>query len=400
MLRRLRKCIPPKMKTRLLKIYYWFLKLGEDLYTMAYGKVCRIQPGKVVFCNFFGRPYGDNPKYIADELLRRNLGWDLVWLVKDPSLPLPEGVRAVRYGTSKALREMATAKFVVDNVRSSIRPPKKRGQVYLQTWHGGLGFKAVEGAVPDLDHDYVKAAKRDGKNCDGIVSSCGLQTEEFQNYFWLNEKTEILEIGLPRNDKLFDPAAVSRMASEVRRALQISEKKKIVLYMPTFRDDRSVDGYRLDHQGVLNAFEKRFGEEFVMVIRLHPNVQDQDEILPCDERIINATRYPDAQELYMAADYLITDYSSSAFDFSLLGRPVILCALDYEKYRDERGLTDIFRQCPYPKAFTNGELTACIEAFSPADYQMRFDAFKRFWRPFDKGKASKQVVDWMIEKTK
>lgn len=397
------KRIPPGLKKKLLKIYYRLLDVGsffEKLYTGIYVRVCRVKPDKAVFSNFFGRPYGDNPKYIADELLSRNLGWDLVWLAKDPKLSMPEGVRAVRYGTQKALREMATAKFIVDNVRSSARPPKKRGQVYLQTWHGGLGFKAVEGAVPNLDRDYVKAAKLDGKNCDGIVSECGLQTEEFRSYFWLGEKTELLETGLPRNDKLFDPEAVSRTASDVRKALQVEAQKKIILYMPTFRDDRSVDGYRLEYQQVLDAFEKRFGGEFVMLVRLHPNVQDQDEFIPYSERIVSATGWPNAQELYMAADYLITDYSSSAFDFALLERPAFLCALDHEKYCMERGLTDIFKLCPFPKAYTNAELVRCIEDFSQAAYEARFADFLKVWQPFDRGDAAKRIADWMIEKTK
>ena len=370
------------------------------MYTRAYIRVCRVKPHKVVLDNFFGKNYGDNPKYIADELLARGLGWDIVWLAADEKMPLPSGVRAVRYGSEKAMREMASAKFVVVNTRNVKRPAKKKKQIYLQTWHGGLGFKAVEGAAPNLNPNYVKAAMLDGRDCDGIISSCGLQSEEFQTYFWLNKSTQILQTGLPRNDKLFDPEEVSRRAAAVRESLGIDGHKKIILYMPTFRDDHSTDGYKLDHQAVIAAFERRFGGKFVMLIRLHPNVQDQDSLIECSSNVINVTRYADAQELYMAADHLITDYSSSAFDFALLDRPVILYALDYTKYCKDRGLNEIFQRCPFPKALSNEELLRCIETFSEPEYRAGMEEFRKFWQPFDRGDAARRVVDWMMEKVK
>lgn len=397
------KKMPHGLKKWLLRVYNRVLNIPEFIekqYTKIYSKLCRVKPKKVVFSNFFGRPYGDNPKYITEELRARCPEWDMVWLLSNTALPLPEGVRAVQFGSWRAIREMASAKFLVFNIRNIYRPKKKNGQVYLQTWHGGLAFKACEGAVPNLNPVYVKAAKLDGENCDGIISSCGLRTEEYRKYFWLNQSTEILETGLPRNDKLFDSDTVRRAALEVRKTLRIAENKKIVLYMPTFRDDRSVDGYKLDHQGVLDAFEKRFGGEFVMAVRLHPNVQDQADLITYGDWIVNATQYPDAQELYMAADYLITDYSSAAFDFALLDRPVFLCALDHEKYSTDRGLTDIFQQCPFPRAYTNSEMVQCVEDFSQEEYEARFVDFGKKWRPFDRGDAAQRIVDWMISKNK
>lgn len=396
------KKLPPRLKRVLLRVYNSLLEfrvLIERKYTEVYVRTCPIKQNKVVFSRFSGLPYGDNPKYIAGEMISRNLGWDLVWLAKDPELPLPAGIRSVRIGTQKALREMASAKFIVDNIRNTKRPPKRK-QVYLQTWHGGLAFKAVEGDVPGLNPDYVAAAKQDGKNCDGIISSCGIQTEEFRRCFWLHEMTEILEFGLPRNDKLFNNQVIDEAAEAVRVALGIAPNKRMVLYMPTFRDDRSMDGYELDYQGVLAAFEERFGTEFVMVVRMHPNVQDHAGAIPYDERIINGTVYPDAQELYMAADFLITDYSSAAFDFALLKRPVFLCALDYDKFRKERGLVSVFEECPFPHAYTNHELKDCVAGFSQEAYDARCDAYMKVWRPFDRGDAARRIVDWMIAKNK
>lgn len=394
------------MKSSIFSIYSYFRRKFINFcaycniyYTNFYVKRCALRPNKVVFVSYHGGGYGDNPKYIAEELLRQDKKWDLVWLCKDKSMQFPKGIRVVKYGSYRAQREIASAKYFIDNARSSPRPPKREGQVYLQVWHGGLAFKGVEKAVEDKLHpSYVAAAKRDGANSDGIVSACKLQSQDFIENFWLNEKAEILEYGLPRNDKLFDPVSIQNADNKIRSALDIDKETKIVLYMPTFRDNHRIDGYQLDFDAVLKAFTKRFGGKFVILVRLHPNVRDIDHIIPCSDNILNVTQYPDAQELYMIADYLITDYSSSVFDFALLRRPAFLFTLDLEKYIAERGLTDIFYRCPFPRASSNAALIQAIETFSEEEYSSDFEKFIEEWQPFDQGNAAKKVVDWMLSK--
>ncbi|MBQ2893216.1 MAG: CDP-glycerol glycerophosphotransferase family protein [Oscillospiraceae bacterium] len=393
--------IRPRIKRVLLKAYnaFWeVLPFFKKKYLWLYCTMCSVKPKKVVFSNFFGKPYGDNPKYIAEELLKRCPGWDLVWLLDDINSPLPQGIRPVRFGSDQAMKEMASAKFLVVNIRNIRRPKKKKKQTLLQTWHGGMGFKAIESAVPSLDAHYIKRAKQDGKDSDAIISSCDLVSEIYREYFWLNKKTKILEIGLPRNDKLFDAKAIDQTAAMVRASIGIDADVRIVLYMPTFRDDGSTDGYNLDYPAIIDAFEKRFEQKFVLIVRLHPNVKEQDVSLQSDKRITSATHYPDAQELYMVADYLITDYSSAAFDFALLDRPVFLCALDYEKYRSTRGLTKMFEECPFDRSFSSEELVEHICTFSLEEYDARMKEFSEYCRSFDRGDAAQRAVDWMLTK--
>ncbi len=130
----------------------------EKQYTKLYIKICPVNSNKIIFDNFFGKAYGDNPRYIADEIHRQGLDWDMVWLVRDDNSVVPPYVRTVWYGSEKAIREMATAKVVVRNIRNGMHVPKRDGQIFLQTWHGGLGFKKVEGAAEArLSPQYVRA---------------------------------------------------------------------------------------------------------------------------------------------------------------------------------------------------------------------------------------------------
>lgn len=389
-------------KKSLLRIYRKISKEKyrlEEKYTNVYVRYCRIKSKKVVFDNFGGKGYGDNPKYIAEEILQQNLKWDLVWLANDINDEFPKGIRVVQYGSLKARRELASAKVWIDNIRNSERPPKKQKQIYLQTWHGGFAIKKVEKAAEEsLNKEYVTCAQKDGFETDGIISACEVQTKDYLENFWLNGKTEVLKIGQPRNDVMFIKDK-EVMSYKVKNRFGILNETKIILYTPTFRDDFEVECYNIEPQKIINAFERKIGGLFVMFVRLHPNAQGQAKYLVYNDKVINATTYPDIQELYLAADYLITDYSSAAFDFSLLRRPVFLYVPDYEKYENLRGLNLRLEETPFILARTNEELVDKISDFSMEDYWKNFERFKeKFWKPYDNGTASKQAVQW-IQKT-
>lgn len=391
-------------KQSLLFIYKKIKKVKykiEEKYTKVYIKHCKINPKKIVFDNFLGKGYGDNPKYIMEEIFQQQLNWDFVWLTNNMDNEFPKGVRVVKYGSLKAMREFASAKVWVDNVRNTIRPPKKKNQIYLQTWHGGFAVKKVEGAAEsDLSEVYVTYAKRDGAETDAIISACKVQSQDFMQNFWLNKDVEILEIGQPRNDILFSDHK-DKVAEKVKKRLGISNTTKVVLYAPTFRDDLTTDCYNLDTQAVKNAFEERFGGKFAIAIRLHPNVQGQESCFAFNDTIINATTYPDIHELYLTADYLISDYSSAPFDFSLLNRPVFLYVSDYEKYKTSRGLTLKLEDTPFLLSKSNMELVDSIMSFSEKEYWEKFEKFKsEYWEPYDKGNASFAVVNWIKDKTR
>ena len=130
-----------------------------------------VREKKIVFDNFGGRGYGCDPKYIAEELLKRNESLDLVWLTKDIKCELPEGIRPVRYGSIRAMYELATAKVWIDNIKNAIRLPKKRNQYYIQTWHSSLGLKRNEQDAEFLKKTYVRRAKRDAAVTDLMYSN-------------------------------------------------------------------------------------------------------------------------------------------------------------------------------------------------------------------------------------
>lgn len=351
---------------------------------------------KLVFDNFGGRGYGDNPKYIADELLKQDKNLDIVWLIKDMSTSVPDGVRKVRYGSWRAFLEWSTAKIWVDNIRNSDRPWKRKKQIYLQTWHGSDGVKLVEKDVEStLSKSYLVMAKYDGRISDGIISSCQLQTEQFKKSFWLDDNVEILEYGLPRNDDFFYSEKISHTNQIVRARYNISLDELVVLYMPTFRDNGSTKAYNLDYDKVISSFQKFYNKEVRVLIRFHPNV-DNTFFKNDDERLINVTDYPDPQDLMFAADIMISDYSSAPIDFMLLNRTIFLYMPDYEEYTKLRPLNPNFNNLPFIKCYTNLELVEQISRFSKMDYHECIDDYKLKNRRFDDGDAARKCAEWIV----
>ena len=120
---------------------------------------CRLLPikrNKIVVSSYYGRGYGDNPKYIIDRLIARNVNLKIVWLVKnDKELDsLPPNIVPCKINSFSSIFHLSTARVWIDNCRKNARV-KRRNQTYIQTWHG-FAFKRIEkDAENSLSSQYV-----------------------------------------------------------------------------------------------------------------------------------------------------------------------------------------------------------------------------------------------------
>lgn len=363
-----------------------------------------IQKNKIVFSNYMGRAYGCNPKYVADELIKRNAPFDYVWLLKPEEYYLadeiPSKIRIVDYTSKQALMELATAKYWVDNyhkiyfLKKGLK--KDKSQIYIQMWHGSLGIKKLEKNVSSLvcDKDWENAAELNSKITDVWVSNSDFETRVYNEAFW--KINEIKLFGHPRNDIFFRDT--KEIKNKVFSKLNIDCSKKIVLYAPTFREDYSLEAYNVDFARVKSALEKKFGGEFVFVVRFHPRVKRYSKVMfPQYDYIVDATFYPDIQELLAVSDVLLSDYSSCMFDYMLTKNPVFVYAVDIEKYDNERGFYYSMKDTPFPIAEHNDELINQIENFDYEKYKKEVKTFLDGKGCIDDGHASERVVDFIIE---
>ena len=389
----IKKCPP------LLAVIQWLLRTAEQIHQL-YLKLCwqifvrlPLKERKVIFCNFYGGGFGDNPKFIAEEMIRRNLGFEMYWVCAHPEMVFPAPIRSVKPNSTAFAYHMATAKFLVENTRRQYYFIKRPGQFYIQTWHGGPGLKKVEMDVQAaLSNEYIAYAKRDSACIDLFLSCCRWCSDLYHRAFWYSGP--ILERGIPKNDLYFTDHGEARR--KIEEYYHIPAGKKIVLYAPTYRDNRATDMYNLDYDRVLAALENRFGGDWYCLIRLHPNLAAQAGIVPTGEKLRNATLYENMQELLVASDVIISDYSGCAFDYLVLKRPGFLYAEDYEEIKKVKDYYFTLEELPFSLAQSNDALIHNIETFDEAEYDKKCAAYVQRIQFFDDGHASEAAVDAML----
>jgi len=362
-------------------------------------RIFPVQKNKIFIQNFNGKGYGDNPKYIIEEILRRELNYTLVWSVA-PMLAknFPRKVKTVPHKSIRAIYEEATAQFWIDNCRKQLYVRKRDSQYYIQTWHGMINCKKVEkDAEEKLSAYYVKQAKYDSTLANLFISDSTFSSQLYRSAFWYNG--EILECGSPRGDILVNHTLNQSLINKVKNHFQITGTTKIALYAPTFRDNSNVDIYDINYQLLLTSLQEQTKEPWVFLIRLHPNIADKSNLLSYSESIINASNYNDMQELMLASDMLITDYSDCMYEFALMNKPVFLYANDHAQYSKERGFYFDLFSMPFPCAVTNSELADAILHFDSANYVQSLEAFFQKVGVIRNGDASKKVVDRLIMET-
>lgn len=380
------------MKKILLPIYLMLhralMKICWNLFVLF-----PLDKKKVVFSNFNGGGYGDNPKFIAQEFLKRNLGWKLYW-VSASDYDLPKGILPVRPNTIAFAFHMATAGTWVDDTRKLYYFKKRPGQFYIQTWHGGLGLKKVEKDCEDaLTPEYVAYAKIDSQNMDLLLACCKWEYDSYQEAFWYDGP--ILQKGIPKNDIYFEDPSPYR--EKVLKHFSLSSDTKLALYAPTYRDSRKTDMYNLDYEQLLVSLKKRFGGNWAVLVRMHPNVSYKDYPLTYTDRILNASPYENMQELLVASDIIISDYSGCAFDFPMIGKPGFLYAEDYEEMKRTKDYYFDLKELPFTLALSSGELMKQIETFNENEYEQKCEDFRNMLDFYDDGHASKTVVDLILK---
>ncbi|MED1205205.1 CDP-glycerol glycerophosphotransferase family protein [Heyndrickxia acidicola] len=370
-----------KMKKYILLICIWLFNLLP------------IKKNKIFFLSYYGSQYGCNPKYISQYIQKHKKNdFDIVWGFNDLSgKEHLSGIRMVKMMSIKYLFELSTSKVIITNFRTTEFFIKRKHQFYIQTWHSSLRLKQIEkDAEANLPSSYIKMAKKDSQKIDLLISGCQLSTSIFRRSFWYDG--EILEQGTPRNDAFFLNTEDTK--ANVQNELNISSDTRIVLYAPTFRKNHSLQAYNIDYQAVLDKLNEKFGGEWIFLVKLHPHLHELSQQLLGNSHVKNVTGYHDTQELLMASDILISDYSSLIFDYAITRRPCFLYIPDQEEYTaNDRKLYFSLNDLPFVTALNNEEMLNRIHFFDEKTYQETLAAFMEWTGTFEDGRACESLVN-------
>ena len=380
-------------------------------------KGVQTDPKKVIFCTFSGRGYSDSPRAIYEYMLKseKYSDYSFTWIFQQPERFrfLEENPRTsvVKWASVPYEKAMAEAAYWFFNYRVSDHIWPKDDQTYVECWHGTplkrLGWDlSAKGNVMNTIEEIRQKYDLDSAKFKYLISPSPYCTEKFISAWNLaaQGKTDaILEQGYPRNDALLN--ATAEDVARVKEALHITDEeiggKKILLYAPTWRDnqhDSSNGGYSYTLGADFNRLREALGDEYIILFRAHYLVASQFDFAAYEGFVWDVSSYPDINDLYLAADLLITDYSSVFFDFSLLRKPVLFYMYDLAAYRDEiRGFYIGLEELPGPVVETEDELIQAIPAqFADQNQTERYDAFLRRFAPFDDGQASRRVVEIVL----
>ncbi|KUL35658.1 hypothetical protein ADL22_26680 [Streptomyces sp. NRRL F-4489] len=355
----------------------------------------------VLYSSFGGRAYGDSPRAVHEELVRRGLEVTHLWAVRDAQTAVPPTARPVVVGSAAWHGALAHSHWIVTNTHLPRWFVRRAGQRVVQTWHGTplkrIGADLAGTLCGGLAH--LAPRPRVGRQWSVLLSPNAASTPVLRSA--LGYGGRLLETGLPRIDALH-AADRDEVAAAVRARLGIRPDQRVVLYAPTPRDDAAYDAshHRLHLPLDLAAARAALAGGHVLLVRSHPRVPDR---LPAHHApfALDVSSYPDATELLLAADVLVTDYSSLAADFANTGRPMLFLTPDLAHYRDTlRGFSlDFEAVAPGPLLSSTGEL---IEALGdlPGVARASAAAYAEFRRAFchlDDGGAAGRVADLIAE---
>ena len=355
-----------------------------------------LDPGLAVYGAYWNRGIACNPAAIHAKALELAPHVRGVWVVSSRHRDrVPPGVPYVIEGSRAYWRTMATATYLVNNSSFPGGFTKRPGQIYLQTHHGtplktmGLDQRAYPALTNGISFEKIVAHT---DQWDYSLSANPHSTEIWDRVY--PSSYEHLNLGYPRNDVFF--GATAERTAEIRAGLGIAPGQKALLYAPTHRDYRK--GFVPDLDPELLARE--LGPGHVVLVRAHYFYGRTAGLAGAgDGRVVDVTGHPGIEELCLAADALITDYSSLMFDYACLDRPIISYAPDWDAYRASRGtyfdlLSGRPGETPGAIATTQEELLDLLRsgAWDSERTALLRKAFRDRFCPYDDGRAAERVV--------
>lgn len=300
----------------------------------------------ILFNSFGGKKYDDSPRELYEYMKKdpRFSEYHFVWAFHEPYKYKVDGAEVIKTDNLKYFLIAMRAKCWITN--SGIGRGlsfKKKETIYINTWHGTplkLMGQDSPGAKQGIKYGY-----------DLQCAQSEYEAKIFSKAFNIPYKNFLIK-GLPRNDTL--NIVNESIIKEKRKKLGIPLNKKILLYAPTFRE------YERDnnHNCVITPpidfkkWKKTLGDNYVVLLRLHYEVKKMLSTEIDGQFVLDASDYPILNDLMIASDALITDYSSIMFDYSILDKPIYIFAYDYDVYNEKRGMYFDVR-----KALTGGDIS-------------------------------------------
>lgn len=362
---------------------------GEDLQDAA------------LFQCYWAEVATDSQAAIHRELRRRRPRMRLHWGVRDHSVAVPDGATPVVAGSREWYAALGSVRYLVKNTEVGAYTRLRPGQVYLQTFHGQpfklMGRPDFARRMPTWRAEF-EAVDRRSAFWDVVCLPYPEAADFYRDaYGWSGPA---FDHGLPRTDGLLADDA-DEVRRRTRALLGIAEDQVAVLHATTWRDDLSTGDNTSADPGLLDvhALAARLGERFVVLQRSHTSVARSQRRVGSGERVVDVTDHPEINDLVLASDLAILDYSSLRFDYAITGKPMVFFVPDLDRYAGQvRGfLFDFAESAPGPLVRDARELPGLLTDTSWTDrYVEAYAAFNARFNAHHDGRAAERVVDGLL----
>lgn len=370
----------------------------------------------VAFEAFMGKKYTDSPKAIYEYMLSHGEydDYSFVWSFRDSVRESFEFLtdnprtKIIRWGSEEYYKMMAQAGYWITNTRIPNAIDIRAEQTYVQCWHG-TPLKRLFCDIETEATESIETTRRvihgDARRYTYMLSPSPFYTEKITSAFdlkALGKQDTVIETGYPRNDSIL--CYSQKKADEIKKQLGISAEKRVILYAPTYRENQRDENNKYVYKEPLKFDELKnaLGDEYIVLFRAHYYIAEQISFEDYEGFIVDASDYPEINDLYIISDILVTDYSSVFFDYSTLKRPVIFYMYDLEFYRDKlRGFYLTLDELPGPIVQKQEDLVEKILSTdvwcSTEAYKLMQDEFVKRFAPYDDGHATERAVKKIIK---
>lgn len=374
-------------------------------------KMLPVVKNRVLFDNSLSHTYSDNLKYTIEKLLDTNADkLDIYFSVLDMNKYeyLREcGINLVKYGSLEYYITAMRSSVYVTNSGGYSFLPLKRNQLVINTWHGGGCYKKMGLDKVNVPARHAKELKYSAQKTGYFLCTCKMFSRVIKHALLIDDSKHLL-IGMPRNDILvnYSGEKAQEKRNNIRARLGIKEGQMLVLFSPTYRKPKGepfgkslpID-YKIDGNRLCDALQRRFGGEWIFSFRFHPSIryyiQCDTDMFPTNA--INLSDYDDMQELLLAADVMINDFSSSIWDFMLTQKPCFIYACDMQDYITNTQLYSPINEWPFPKAENNDQLEQIILSFDEDDYKKKCNEHYSRLGGCESGKATDIVAELILK---
>lgn len=347
----------------------------------------------ILFNSFAGRKYDDSPKAIFEIMKNdpRFADYRLVWAFHDPDKHEVIGAEKIKTdGISYFVTALKSRVWITNSSVERGLHFKGKKTLYINTWHGS----PIKKMGTDIDSNNQSFKSRGSSLVDYMNAQSDFEADIFSRCFGI-PRDHFLEVGLPRNDELADYSSERKNA--IKNKLGIDENKTVILYCPTFREYEKDENYGvvLVPPMDLVKWEKELGDDYVLLFRAHYEVS---KVMDIKETVFvrNMTDYPSLNDLMIASDILISDYSSVFFDYSVMNKAMIHFTYDYEKYSEKRGMYFDIRDF-LSGADNEDDVIRLIKRMSVQDETAKTIAFRNRYLDYYGG-ASRKTIDFIADK--